>query len=116
VVSVEAIELVGKSFWVVLVVAKGEIFDVLFGTVCMVVEVGVIDVWRVVSPTTEGVVIILLGTSSSRETDVIDGLTIVIEVINMTEVSIGRESDGAVASWRGNAAESNETDEGRLLP
>jgi hypothetical protein len=112
-ISVDAIVLAGKSFCVVVVVVEGVTSDVLSRTVCMVVMV---DIWCVVVPTTEGVVTILLGTGGSREIDVVDGLTIVVEVINTTEVSTGRESDGAIASWPGNITESNEADDGRLLP
>jgi hypothetical protein len=103
-VSVDAIELVGKSLRVIVLVIEGEISDVLFGAVCKVVKVSIwrvvgdVDVWRVVGPL-EGVVIVLPDTDSSRELDVVGGLVIVVEVINTTEVSTGK-SDGATASWR----------------
>jgi hypothetical protein len=69
-----------------------------------------------VGSTAEGVVIILLGTGSSREIDVVDGLAIVVEVINPTEVTIGRERDCTIASWRGNITDTNEADDGKFLP
>jgi hypothetical protein len=118
-VSVDAIELVGKSLRVVVLVIEGEISDVLLGAVRKVVNVNIwrvvgdVDVWRVVGPL-EGVVIVLPDTGSSREIDVVDGLSIVVEVINTTEVSTGK-GDGATASWRDSRTDAKGVGDSRYL-